>query len=112
MDAFYPFSPAPCFFYLALHKYPDAPVIALGGMEYLIAPWLTVLVLMVFQITLRRSRIRTSHLMRCTISSADVTPILIGSALLLARLVLRERLIAYDVASFMPIVTIVLLWLI
>jgi hypothetical protein len=81
LDSWSPEPPNPEFFrLLLLQTLRGRTVIARSGPIFaapfalllLLWPWLTFLALMVFQFSMRRARIRTTHVLRCIIYSSDI----------------------------------------
>jgi len=110
LDEYYPLPPSPAFFQNALRYRPETQTLGSWALGYMCWPWVTLAALMLFQITMRRARIRISHLMRCTIYSADVTPVIVASVLVAIAVLLRDRGLAYHLALRLPTLAILILW--
>jgi hypothetical protein len=112
LDQYYPLPPSWRFFRYAMNYSKRTGALATWTLGYIAWPFITVAALMLFQITMRRARIRISHLLRCTVYSADLTPVLVATALLGIALMLRSRGMAYGVALRLPTVAVAILWLV
>jgi hypothetical protein len=73
------------------------PTMLLPGLITLVWPWLTFAALMIFQISMRRAKVRPVHVLRCVIYSIDGALVisLLAGAYLLWQLLSRSRVLPF-----------------
>jgi hypothetical protein len=67
-----PGSPSPSFFAEVRARVEWAGLEGLIGITGVLWPWLSLVVLLIFQASMRRARIRPAHVLRCVVYSGDV----------------------------------------
>jgi hypothetical protein len=75
LDNNFPLPPSPRFFNQLWNRHywqqAQGPAIVITS-TLLLWPWLTILVLMIFRISMRRARVRTIHVLRCVLYCSDL----------------------------------------
>lgn len=93
LDQDFPVPPQPEFFrrYFVIQRYSITWALyrmevhwTLASAAYLAWPWLTFLALLVFQISMRRARVKPVHVLRCVMYTFDATALLAWGLLLMA----------------------------
>ena len=87
LDRFFPLFPNPRLLWLSWQS-PYTARQLLTAMVFVAWPWLTFAALMVFQVSMRRAKVRTIHVLRCVLYSADLS---IWPALILIALIVYTQ---------------------
>jgi hypothetical protein len=93
IELFWPLPPQPRFFQYLLSATPILSALASVAVAYALWAWIAFATLMIFQMSLRRAKIKPAHVLRCTIYSGDCGVALCAAIVFVGLMALRQIIV-------------------